>query len=111
MLSLAAGGGAPSVSWPFAGLLCFLFWMSGLLTGIAVRNAQSASVNPRPSKARRRRSSYHFSEDDRSWGRHRWRSRLAWASAVAIVTCLLAAGTIAMANYKTRPNAAAGYRR
>ena len=105
-----AGAGATSVSWPFAGLLCLLFWISGLMAGIAVRNAQFASAEPRPRKARRRRSSYYFSEDDRSWGRSRWRSRLAWVSAVVIVTCLLAAGTIALANYKTRPNAAAGYR-
>ena len=106
------GGGAAALSWPFAGLLCVLCWMSGAMGGYALRTYMpSASVRRAAKPKRRRRSSYYFSEDESRWGDHLWLRRLAWLSAVVIVASLVAAGTVALANYKTRPNAAAGYRK
>ena len=106
------GSGPATLSWSFAGLLCMLCWLSGALAGYAMRTlvlaaAARKSLKPR----RRRRSSYYFSEDESRWSDRRWLRRLAWVSAVVIVTGLVAAGAVALANYKTRPNAAAGYRK
>ena len=107
-----AGGGAATLSWPFAGLLCLMCWLSGAMAGYAVRMLAPPASARRPAKPKRRRqSSYYFSEDERRWGDQRWLRRLAWVSVVIVVTSLVAAGTVALANYKSRPNAAAGYRR
>ena len=103
---------ADVVSWPFAAMLCGLCWLSGALVGYAVRLIQTSTTAEarRKKPRRRRRSSYYFSEDERSWSDGRLRTGLAWVSAVLIMIGLIGAGTIALANYKSRPNAAAGYR-
>ena len=109
---MSFAGSAATLSWPFAGLLCLLCWISGAMMGYALRMLGAGAAPRLPLKPkRRRRSSYYFSEDQSRWGDQRWLRRVAWVSAMVIVTSLVAAGTIALANYKTRPNAAAGYRK
>ena len=93
--------------------ICVAAALVGAVLGPAISallRQTSAFGVPRGRRRRRRRTSYYFSDDDRSWGGRRWRRLASVVSVGAVIALLLASGLVALANYKTRPNAAAGYR-
>ena len=94
--------------------ICVVAGLVGAVLGPAISALLRQSISfgvPRKRRRRRRRTSYYFSDDDRSWSDRRWR-RLAFVLSVgAVIALLMASSLVALANYKTRPNAAAGYRR
>jgi hypothetical protein len=93
-------------------IFCAAAWISGALFTYSFRDFPTGwTPFPRRKAAPKRKTgSYYFADDARPKRSRRWRSWVGWVSAVALSVALLGAGVIAAANFKSRPNAAAGYR-
>ena len=90
-------------SWASVAAFVVLAWLSGVLMGFALRAIGfpgSADKLISRRSGRRRRTGYYFSEETRSWGRHDWRTHLAWTSAVAVLIGVTLSGAIATAEWK-----------
>ena len=87
------------VSPALLGLLCLLAWASGVLFGWSVRELSNWLGKLKLGKRRRRRS-YYFSENEERRHGGRWKTPLAWASAVFIVTALAASAVVTVESKK-----------
>ena len=89
---------------PWADVMVFigLAWLSGLLMGVALKAISFEGLTPSLGRrsSRRRRTGYYFSEETRSWGRRRWRGRLAWGSVIFVLLSLVFSGAIATFEWK-----------
>ena len=94
-------------------VVCLIAGVAGAIVGPPLNAALRRGVFfgvPKRGRRRRRRTGYYFSDDDQSWGDRRWRKLLTIASVAAIASVVAISGAVALLNFKSRPNAAAGYR-
>ena len=85
-----------------------LAWLSGLLMGVALKAISLEGFTPSfgGRSSRRRRTGYYFSEETRSWGRRRWRIRLAWGTVVFVLLSLVVSGAVATHEWKSHAKVA-----
>ena len=98
----------PGASWAEVIAFTGLAWLSGLLMGLAIKAVSWKELTPALGRrsSRRRRTGYYFSEETRSWGRRRWRARLAWGSVVFVVLSFAVSGAVATLEWKSHPKVA-----